>query len=90
MGANDQIAMAALRVLDRRGIRVPSSVQVTGYNDFTFRNYVSPLLTTVKSNADEIGHSSAAAILSRLDKGCFEKTVVALPVTLDIGETTRS
>ncbi len=90
MGANDQIAIAALRVLDRRNIRVPDVVQVTGYNDFTFRNYVSPLLTTVKSNADEIGHCSATAILSRLDTGVFEKTAIQLPVALDIGETTKN
>ena len=89
MGANDQIAIAALRVLDRRNIRVPHAVQVTGYNDFTFRNYVSPLLTTVKSNADEIGHGSAAAILSRLQNGAFERTTIQLPVTLDVGETTK-
>ena len=89
MGANDQIAIAALRVLDRRDIRIPDSIQVTGYNDFTFRNYVNPLLTTVKSNADEIGYTSAAALLSRLDKGTFERTTIQLPVNLDIGETTR-
>lgn len=90
MGANDQIAIAALRVLDRRGINVPEGIQVTGYNDFTFRNYVSPLLTTIKSSADEIGRRSAITVLSRLEKGEFQELRIELPIAIDVGETTRA
>ena len=89
MGANDQIAIAALSVLQRRGISVPHDIQVTGYNDFTFRNYVTPLLTTIKSRASDIGRDCASAILARLESGTFVAKALVLPVTLDLGETTR-
>jgi LacI family transcriptional regulator len=88
MGANDQIAIAALRALNSRGIAVPHDVQVTGYNDFSFRNYVTPLLTTVTSSASEIGNRCAEAILYRLDIGKFRETRIELPVSLNIGGTT--
>ncbi len=88
MGANDQIAIAALRVLERRGTSVPEQVQVTGYNDFPFRNFIRPLLTTIRSAADEIGRSCAEAVLTRLDRGNFHERTIEHGVTLDIGGTT--
>ncbi len=88
MGANDQIAIAALRVLDERGLVVPRDVQVTGYNDFPFRNFIRPLITTVRSSAIEIGRSSAQAVLARLANGVFLERSVEHGVTLDIGTTT--
>ncbi|MDO9418050.1 LacI family DNA-binding transcriptional regulator [Pararhizobium sp.] len=88
MGANDQIAIAALAALRQRGTSVPGEVQVTGYNDFVFRNYSSPLLTTVVSPASEIGRRAAGAVLSRLDAGHFPERKIELAVILDAGETT--
>ncbi|KXV05837.1 hypothetical protein CR51_12395 [Caballeronia megalochromosomata] len=90
MGANDQIAIAALRVTKRRGIRVPQQVQVTGYNDFSFRNYATPLLTTVSSSASEIGGKCAEVILTRLEVGAFSEPSIQLPVTFRMGESTSS
>ncbi len=88
MGANDQIGIAALRALDRRKVAVPMEVQVTGYNDFAFRSYMTPLLTTITSNALELGRRCATAILKRLDSGSFEEREVTLPVKLSVGGTT--
>jgi DNA-binding LacI/PurR family transcriptional regulator len=88
MGANDQIAIAAMRALSHRGLSVPSDIMVTGYNNFVFRNYVDPRLTTVSSSAQDLGRKAAIAILSRLDEGVFPERRVELPVLLDIGGST--
>lgn len=90
MGANDQIAIAALRALERRGMSAPVEAQVTGFNNFDFRQYVTPLLTTVTSNAADIGRSCAEAILARLDDKVFKQRTINLPVTFEPGGTTRS
>ncbi len=87
-GANDQIAIAALKVLARRKIRVPESMQVTGYNNFAFRNYSTPLLTTVTSCAYQIGQRAAQIILARLQEGEFQERKIELSVKLSIGDTT--
>ena len=88
MGANDQIAIATLRALSHRGLSVPGDVMVTGYNNFPFRNYAEPRLTTVSSSAHDLGRTAAFAILSRLDTGAFPERRVQLPVSLDIGGST--
>jgi LacI family transcriptional regulator len=88
MGANDQIAIAAMMALDQRGFNIPSDIMLTGYNNFAFRNYVLPKLTTVSSSAHDIGRNAAFAMLSRLDSGRFPERRVELPVSLDIGGST--
>lgn len=89
IGGNDQIAIAALSVMKSRGIRVPEDLQLTGYNDFPFRQYVSPSITTVSSNALEIGRRCAEILLNRLETGEFAERCVLINVQLRIGQTTR-
>ncbi|MBL8579106.1 MAG: LacI family DNA-binding transcriptional regulator [Mesorhizobium sp.] len=88
LGANDQIAIAALKVLARNNVSVPDQIQVTGYNDFAFRNYSTPLLTTVTSSAYQLGQRAAQMILSRLEEGQFQERKVELSVKLNVGDTT--
>lgn len=88
LGANDQIAIAALKVLGHRGIDVPGGVQVTGYNDFVFRNYSTPLLTTITSCAYQIGQRAAQTMLARLEDGQFSERKIELSVKLNVGGTT--
>ena len=90
VGANDQIAMAALKVLSDVGMDVPGQVQVTGFNAFPFRGYVRPLLTTVRSSADGIGRACAQAILARLEGTAFPERSLTLPVSFEPGGTTRT
>jgi len=89
MGANDQIAIAALNVLKVRNIAVPDQIQLTGYNDFAFRKYVSPAITTVSSNALEMGRRCADVLLRRLEAGQFAERSVRLNVQVKLGQTTR-
>jgi LacI family transcriptional regulator len=88
MGANDQIAIAAMRALAHRGSSVPSDIMVTGYNNFVFRSYVDPRLTTVSSSAQEPGRRAADVMLSRINEGAFPERRIELPVALDIGGST--
>ena len=88
MGANDQIAIAALRALGHRGLSVPDDIMVTGYNNFSFRNYANPRLTTISSSAHDLGRTAASAVLSRLDNGVFAERRMQLPVALEIGGST--
>jgi len=48
VGANDRLAIAAMSLLESRGIAVPGEVRVTGFNGFESRRYARPLITTVK------------------------------------------
>lgn len=80
VGGNDQMAIAAIKLLVGRGLRVPQDVRVSGFNGLDFWRYASPELTTVFSPAYAIGEAAAAAMLDRLRLGSFSFRQKVLPV----------
>ena len=90
MGANDQMGIAAMRLLIARGHRVPQDVMVTGFNAFEFRRYTNPVLTSVISSAYDIGSRAGAELLHRLIHGTFAKSDILLPTAFIAGESTAS
>jgi DNA-binding LacI/PurR family transcriptional regulator len=89
VGGNDRMATAALLEMRTRKIDVPSQVMVTGFNGFSPRDVVEPLLTTVASPAYEIGIGAANAMLDRLATGAFAEPDILLPVQFLPGDSTR-
>ncbi|MDI1461392.1 LacI family DNA-binding transcriptional regulator [Catellatospora sp. KI3] len=65
--ANDQQALGLLRALHEHGIRVPEDVSVVGFDDIPEAEYLSPPLTTVRQDFDEVGRRCMAALLALLD-----------------------
>jgi LacI family transcriptional regulator len=88
VGANDQIAIAAMLLLNDRGVRVPEDVRVVGFNGFEAHRYSRPHLTTVLSPAYELGEQAGAAMLQRLKLGHFGAAELLLPVVFEQGFTT--
>lgn len=87
IGLNDQIALAAIRALRARNLRVPDDVGVAGFNAFPFAAFADPPLTTVRSVAYELGAAGAEILLDRLDRGGFRVRDHVIPVTLVPGST---
>jgi LacI family transcriptional regulator len=85
LAGNDQMGIAALKLVTARGLKVPGDVIVTGFNAFEFWQYTEPVLTTVRSPAYEIGARAGGAILGRLRGGRFERDKIVLPVELQRG-----
>ncbi|MEV4415140.1 LacI family DNA-binding transcriptional regulator [Catellatospora sp. NPDC049609] len=65
--ANDQQALGLLRSLHERGVRVPEDVSVVGFDDIPEAAYLTPPLTTVRQDFDEVGRRGLAALLELLD-----------------------
>lgn len=80
IGGNDQMAIAAMKLLAARGLRVPQDVRVSGFNGLDFWRYATPELTTVFSPAYALGEAAAAAMLERLSLGAFSFRQKVLPV----------
>lgn len=87
IGANDRIAIVALRLLGARGIRVPDDVAVSGFNAFEPASYSGLTLTSVRSAAYELGELGGRLMLERLKRGRFEQAEYTLPVSLVRGST---
>ncbi|MFF3857016.1 LacI family DNA-binding transcriptional regulator [Micromonospora sp. NPDC002575] len=65
--ANDHQALGLLRALHQRGVRVPEDVSVVGFDDIPEAEYLSPPLTTVRQDFDEVGRRCVAALLELFD-----------------------
>jgi len=61
--ANDNMAVALLDKLRRHGIRVPTEVAITGFDDIDAGKYCSPSLTTIQPPVADIGATSARLLL---------------------------
>jgi len=87
LGANDNIAIVAMRLLQARGARVPEDVAVTGFNAFPSNDYAGLNLTTVRSAAYALGELGGRLMLERLETEGFEKREYTLPVQIVPGAT---
>ncbi|RDI49786.1 LacI family DNA-binding transcriptional regulator [Nocardia mexicana] len=65
--SNDQMALGLLRAFAERGIRVPEDVSVVGFDDIPEAAYLSPPLTTVRQDFDEVGRRSMGLLLQLLE-----------------------
>jgi DNA-binding LacI/PurR family transcriptional regulator len=62
VAASDAIAMAMIRQLDGRGIRVPDDVAVIGFDDLPLARHTVPQLTTIKQQI-AVGASEMVKLL---------------------------
>ena len=88
IGGNDQMGIAAMKLMAGRGLQVPSDVAITGFNAFEFWQYTVPVLTSVRSPAYEMGARGGAEILKRLGSGRFDKPEIIYSVALQRGGST--
>ncbi|TYB56553.1 LacI family DNA-binding transcriptional regulator [Nonomuraea sp. PA05] len=77
--ANDVMAIGALDVAARRGLRVPEDLAVMGFDDIDAAGMVSPGLTTMANPAREIGRATAMRLLERL-RGAIDEPSTELVV----------
>ncbi|RKP45877.1 LacI family transcriptional regulator [Cohnella endophytica] len=67
--ANDLMAMGAMMAFSQRGIKVPESISVVGYDGDHFTAYTSPPLTTVRHPIREMSSRAAALVMELLEGG---------------------
>ncbi|WP_308634921.1 LacI family DNA-binding transcriptional regulator [Paenibacillus silvisoli] len=64
--SSDIYALDVLRFLESHGIRVPEQVGIMGCDNIDILNYVTPHLTTIDFQVDEIGRRSAAMLIDSI------------------------
>ncbi len=67
--ANDVLAMGAVMECQSRGIAVPGTISVTGFDDTEAASILVPALTTVRVPMHELGYAAAQQMLARLNGG---------------------
>jgi len=83
VASNDRMAFGALEVLQQRGIQVPDSVALTGFDDVSESQSMGVPLTTVHQSFYEAGKQTFGALVKRMN-GEFVDDVNILPAKLVI------
>jgi len=65
--ANDEMALGVMRAMFEAGRAVPRDVSVVGFDDVPFARYLTPPLTTVRQDFEEIGRRSVHMVLDAID-----------------------
>lgn len=66
---NDEIAMRLIAQLEKRGVRVPQDVSVTGFDNFIYATLSSPALTTYSVDQGRMAQVAIRRLQSRIKDG---------------------
>jgi LacI family transcriptional regulator len=89
--ANDLLAIAALNVATRRGLRIPEDIAIVGMDDTDIADLANPAITSVDLGATERARAAAKLLLRRLDKPDAPVRQVVIEPTLTVrGSSTTS
>jgi len=66
---NDMLAIAIIDRLERQGLRVPEDISVVGYDDIPLASHRRMNLTTVRSDAVEMGRRAVALAVNAAREG---------------------
>jgi DNA-binding LacI/PurR family transcriptional regulator len=90
--SSDYNAVAALRIITQRGLRVPDDFALIGYDDTPMGAAVTPALTTVAQDVYELGGISTRILLHeiRAGPGCPHQKVILEPRVIVRQSTARS
>lgn len=61
---NDTLAIGLYEALRERAISIPDEMSVASFDDISLAAHLTPALTTVRSQRDEIGHRALEALLA--------------------------
>lgn len=80
--ANDQSAIGLIQGLAEQGLRVPDDISVVGFDDVEAAKLISPPLTTVRANAEQLGRMAVRRLLDRVKDPTLPVTQTLLHSTL--------
>lgn len=87
LAGNDEIAFGVTLAAGDRGLSVPGSVRVIGFDDTRLASLVRPGLSTVRVPMAQVGAAAIAALIGRINEPDKPATCTRLPTELVIRGT---
>ena len=87
-GANDLIALGALRAAREAGLRMPEDMALAGFNDTLEAELIG--LTTVHVEQEEMGARAASLLIAQLEGDVISERNVVLPAELIVRSSTAA
>jgi DNA-binding LacI/PurR family transcriptional regulator len=88
LGLNDTLALGAIRVLTKHGIRIPDDVAVAGFDDIDEARYSTPTLTTVDPGRAQIATTAVELLVARMNGDDSDHREIIAPFELHRREST--
>lgn len=85
--ATDIVALGCLKALAQHKIAVPDDVSIISYNNILISKYLTPGLTTVDLNAEQLGIAASEMVLERIKNKRTVAKKTYIPTQLIIRET---
>lgn len=86
VGANDDMALGALKAFQERHIRVPGEVMVVGFDDTEESSFSIPSLTTVRQPLYEMGCKAVELLIDKIEHKNVPEIIV-VPATVEIRQS---
>jgi LacI family transcriptional regulator len=65
--ANDVMAIGAMNALKELGYRIPEDVSIIGFDDIPLANYITPGLTTMRCNFEQIADIAVNSLIDMIE-----------------------
>jgi LacI family transcriptional regulator len=86
--ASDLMAVGALGVVHRAGLRVPDDVALVGFDDILLAGLTQPPLTTLRQDKQGLGAAAGEALVALMEEDGEAQAAVTLPVELVVRSST--
>lgn len=86
----DIMAIAAIKAIQSRGLRVPEDISVIGFDDIEAARYVTPELTTVRQNKVLIGQIVAKSLFELMTKEEAQYEIPRVPTSIIERQSVKS
>tara|TARA_Y100001960_G_scaffold310677_1_gene370412 strand:- start:582 stop:1583 length:1002 start_codon:yes stop_codon:yes gene_type:complete len=84
---NDDLAIGAVYECQRRGIKVPEEMAITGFHGHDISQTMIPKLATVVTPREEIGYVAATQLIERLKGKTDWQPTIDLGYRIELGES---
>ena len=86
--SNDAIAAVFKQTLENAGLRVPEDVMLTGFADLPIAALMTPPLTTVRQNREQMAQAAFLRLMERIENPPLPPCDIFLPATLVVRGST--
>lgn len=86
---NDFVAIGAIKMFNKFGLRVPDDMSVAGFDDIYLAGDFPPGITTVSQNYVELGETAVRVLIDLIQKKEVEQETI-IPTSLVVRESCRA
>ena len=88
--ANDYVALAAMRAIKEKGLKIPEDMSIIGYDDIEDSEYVSPPLTTIRVDKEMMGKEGVKRLIKLIENPFLATKIITVITELVIRDSTAS